>query len=99
MTNHNDIRISNQFCAFCTRVLKNETRNIFAEYKRRLEHEKSTDDLSAAELLQLSSEDNYFSNDEMFLVLNDTEIVVSNNTLAKALKQLPANKRDIILLS
>lgn len=98
MKNEKDRRISNQFGCFCSRVLKNEAYNIYAEYERQKGREKFFGELTNNELLQLSSEDRYFSDEYIFNVL-DKEIVVIGNFLAKALQQLPPHKRDVILLS
>lgn len=98
MKNERDRRISNQFGCFCSRVLKNEAYNIYAEYERRKGREKPFGELTNNELLQMASEDKYFNDEYVFHVL-DKEIVVIGNLLAKALQQLPQHKRDVILLS
>lgn len=98
MKENNEKRISNQFGAFCTRVLKNKAKNIHKEYANRRKHEVSLDSLTQDQVLQLSANDRYFNNQHIFNVL-DKEIVVVGNFLADAIRQLPQEKRDIILLS
>ncbi len=98
MKENNEKRISNQFGAFCTRVLKNEAKNIHKEYANRRKHEVSLDSLTQDQVFQLSANDRYFNNQHIFNVL-DKEIVVVGNFLADAIRQLPQEKRDIILLS
>lgn len=98
MKENNEKRISNQFGAFCTCVLKNEAKNIHKEYANRRKHEVSLDSLTQDQVLQLSANDRYFNNQHIFNVL-DKEIVVVGNFLADAIRQLPQEKRDIILLS
>lgn len=98
MSENNEKRISNQFGAFCTRVLKNEARNIHKEYATQRKREISLDGLTQEQVMQLSSEDKYFSDQHTFNVL-DKEIIVVGNFLADAIRQLPKEKRDIILLS
>lgn len=98
MKNKNDKRISNQFGSFCSKVLKNEARSIHVEYAKQREHETSFANLSSKDLIQLSAEDKYFSDEHIFKVL-DKEIVVVGNTLAEALTKLPPKKLDVILLS
>ena len=98
MKENNEKRISNQFGAFCTRVLKKEAKNIHKEYANRRKHEVSLDSLTQDQVLQLSANDRYFNNQHIFNVL-DKEIVVVGNFLADAIRQLPQEKRDIILLS
>jgi hypothetical protein len=48
-----------KFDSFCKKVLTNEVRNFHNELNRRLAHEKSLSDLSAQELAQLSTTDEY----------------------------------------
>lgn len=91
-------RVQNQFGGFCIRVLKNESKNIDREFNYRREHEKSMNDLTESELNRLAVYDAYFA-DERTFVVDDNEIVVNDDLLASAIKQLPQNKRDIILLS
>ncbi len=93
-----DIRISKQFCKFCTRVLRNEARDIQRCNARLRQQEKSLNELTGDEIIKLSVCDNYFNDEHIFNVL-DNEIVVMGNELAAAIKKLPQKKRDVILLS
>ena len=95
-------RIQNQFGAFCTRVLKNETRYIQRELGNKAIKEKSYDELSKKDLYELAAYDSYFDGEHSFDVQRK-EIVVKGDmlvaALAAALEKLPADKRNIILLS
>ena len=91
-------RIQNQFGGFCVKVLKNEARYIQREYARRREQEKSLDDLTANELEQTASKDQYFNDEHVFEVMG-IPVVVTGNLLADAIAQLPEEKRNVILLS
>ena len=91
-------RIQNQFGGFCVRVLKNEIQYIRREQSRAAAKEKSLDNLSEKELSELAVRDSYFHADHVFHVCGK-DVVVSGDMLADALKQLPPEKRDIILLS
>lgn len=91
-------RIQNQFGGFCVKVLKNEARYIQREYARRREQEKSLDDLTANELEQTASKDQYFNDEHVFEVMG-IPVVVTGNLLADAIAQLPEKKRNVILLS
>ena len=91
-------RIQNQFGGFCVRVLKNEIQYIRREQSRAAAKEKSLDNLSEKELSELAVRDSYFHADHVFHVCGK-DIVVSGDMLADALKQLPPEKRDLILLS
>ena len=79
-------------------VLYCEARNIYAEQARKAEKEKSLNELTGDEIIKLSVCDKYFNDEHIFKVL-DKEIVVMGNALAAAIKQLPQNKRDVVLLS
>ena len=94
----NDIRISKQFCKFCTRVLRNETHDIHEEIAKQRKQEKSLNELTTDEFISLSVCDEYFADEHIFNVL-DWDIVVKNNELAEAISKLPQKKRDVILLS
>ena len=91
-------RIQNQFSAFCVKVLKNEAGGIRREYARLRDLEKSLDDLNASELEQTATVDKYFMDEHVFEV-QGLPVVVNGDLLAEALAQLPADKRDVILLS
>ena len=93
-----ELRIQNQFGAFCTRVLKNEANRIHNEYTRQRQIEKSLEELSPDELDQIAAEDKYFQDEYVFEVLGK-QVVVTGNLLAKAIAKLSEKKRDIILLS
>ena len=97
MGNNNEKRISNQFGAFCTRVLKNEARKIYKAYAAQRKREVSLAELTPEQARQLSGEHKYFSDQHIFNVLGK-EIVVVGNLLAEAIRQLPQEKRNIILL-
>lgn len=98
MKNSYEKRVQNQFGGFCVKVLKNETRNIQKEFAYIRENEKSFNDLSSAELAQLTVNDNYFEESRYFNVLGN-EIVVADAILADVISKLPDKKRDVILLS
>ena len=93
-----ELRIQNQFGAFCVKVLKNEARYIQREYARRRDQEKSLDDLTASELEQTAVWDKHFMDEHVFEV-QGLPVVVIGNLLADAIAQLPEGKRDVILLS
>lgn len=82
-------RIQNQFGAFCTRVLKNETRYIQRELGNKAIREKSYDELSEKNLYELAAYDSYFDGEHSFDV-QGKEIVVKGDMLAAALEKLPA---------
>lgn len=87
------------FDCYCKRILKNEMRDYYDELNRRRRHEISFSELTAKELEQLSAYDTYFANEQHVFNVLGNNVFVSNETIAEALKSLPQNKRDIILLS
>jgi len=86
------------FDAFCKKVLKNEVRRYYNEMERLRNKEVSFSELTEQELEPLAVTDEYFVFEQTFNVLGD-EIIVQNEQIAEALKNLPESKRDIILLS
>ena len=80
-------RIQNQFGAFCTRVLKNETRYIQREPGNKAVREKSYDELSEKDLCELAAYDSYFDGEHSFDV-QGKEIVVKGDMLAAVLENL-----------
>ena len=85
------------FDSFCKKILKNEARNCYDEIKRRRDKEVSFSELSEQELEQLSTSDKYFVAEQIFNVL-DYAVIVNDELIAEALRNLPERNRDIILL-
>ena len=90
-------RIQNQFGSFCIKVLKNEARAIHRERTRLYSAEQSLSDLSNKEIIQTATNDAYFMNDHVFIVIG-RPIVVTGDNFASAIARLPKEKRDVILL-
>ena len=86
------------FDSFCKKVLKNEARNCYDEIKCQRAKEVSFSELTEQELEQLATTDEYFQTEQTFDVLGD-EVIVTDETIAKALQSLSESSRDIILLS
>ena len=96
MKPHNALGKQRAFDCFCKKVIKNEMRKFYRE----LNHQRETpfSELSARETEQLYTNDEYFAAEQIFMVLGQ-EIVVNNERIAEALRNLPDKKRDIIILS
>ena len=86
------------FDSFCKKVLKNEARDYYDAVKRLRDKEVSFSELSIQELEQLSTADVYFATEQTFNVLGH-DVIVNDESIAAALRNLPERKRDIILLS
>lgn len=86
------------FYSLCKRVLKNNAIDLQREAQRRGKREVAFSALSAQEQAALSATDAYFTDAHIFNVLGE-RIGVSDIDLAEALGTLPADRRDIVLLS
>ena len=98
--NPNNYELDKQhaFDAFCKKVLRNDVRNYYDEMKRLRDKEVSFSELSERELEQLSTTDKYFATEQTFNVLGN-DVIVTDESIAEALRNLPERNRDIILLS
>lgn len=86
------------FDSFCKKILKHEARDYYKHLQYRREHEISISELSGEELEQFAVWDRYFEDTYLFEVMG-FEIAVADELLAEALKSLPQDRLDIILLS
>ena len=85
------------FDSFCKKVLKNEVCNYYNELARLQSKEVNFSELPAQITRQLSTLDKYFATERAFNVLG-LDVIVTNESIAAALENLPEHKRDIILL-
>jgi RNA polymerase sigma factor (sigma-70 family) len=86
------------FDSFCKKVLKYAARDHRRAMKRQAEHETTFSELSASELAKLAATDEYFRNEYVFDVRGQG-VGVTDYELAEALNELPADRRDIVLMS
>lgn len=86
------------FDSFCKRLLKNEARDYYKHLQYRREHEISLSELSEEALEQFAVWDRYFEDTYLFEVMG-FEVAITNELLAEALKTLPQDRQEIILLS
>ena len=86
------------FDSYCKKVLKRKALDIHREVKRRSKREVTFSDMSVKELSALSVTDKYFADEYIFNVLGES-VGVSNADLAQALNELPADRREIVLMS
>jgi RNA polymerase sigma factor (sigma-70 family) len=91
-------RIRHRFDAYCKRILKRAVYDYWREVRRRGEREVSFSELSAREFASLTTTDEYFKDGYVFDVLGES-VGVSDADLAEALKSLPADRREIVLMS
>jgi RNA polymerase sigma factor (sigma-70 family) len=95
--NHKE-HIQHTFDSFCKSVLKRTARECYGAIKRRREREVTFSELSSRELASLTVTDEYFTDEYIFSVLGEI-VGVTDCDLAEALKELPADKRDIVMMS
>jgi RNA polymerase sigma factor (sigma-70 family) len=84
--------------SFCKKVLKYAARDLRRASKRQAERETPFSALSAQEFASLAATDEYFTDEYVFDVLGES-VGVTDSELAEALNELPADRRDIVLLS
>ena len=86
------------FNGFCKRTLKNEAINAHRDRSRQQLREVSFSDLSPQEEKQLYTYDTYFADDEAEKSFCVAGKEITAKLLAEALRSLPEEKRDAVLL-
>ena len=86
------------FDRYCKKVLKEKNIDLQREEIRRGEREVTFSALSMRELAELAVMDEYFKGAYVFDVLGES-VGVTDSDLAEALTALPADRRDIVLMS
>ena len=87
-----------QFDSLCKKVLREYSRDIERQRKRRNEKEVIFSGMSETEMADLYVEDEYPSDNAWFCVLG-YQIEIQNELLADAIASLSEEMRDILLLS
>ena len=95
--NHEE-HIRHKFDRYCKKVLKEKAIDLQRQIIRRNEREVAFSGLSVKELASLAVTDEYFTDEYVFSVLGEN-IGVTDADLAEALNVLPADRRDIVLMS
>ena len=96
-TSHDKERIQHQFDAFCKKVLRGEARTIYKQRTRLTAHEISLTDFPEDGANLFSIADDYIF-DSQKLNVHGFDIDVKNELLVEALRLLPEQQRDILLL-
>jgi DNA-directed RNA polymerase specialized sigma24 family protein len=86
------------FDSYCKKVLKYAARTIYGKIQKRGKQEATFSELSARELSELYVMDEYFTDEYVFSVLGES-VGVTVCELGEALNALPADRRDIVLMS
>ena len=95
--NHEE-HIQHSFDSYCKKVSKRKALDIHRQAKKRNERVISFSDMPPQQLAGLSVMDEYFADEYIFSVLDEC-IGISNADLAGALNVLPADRREIVLMS
>jgi len=95
--NHEE-HIRHSFDSFCKIVIKRKSIDIHRENKHRRDHELSLSDLSLREIIGTAVTDRYFADEHIFSVIGES-VGVASDELAEALKTLPADRREIVMMS
>jgi DNA-directed RNA polymerase specialized sigma24 family protein len=90
--------ISHSFDSYCKKITRSEIRDCQRFAKRRSKREVLFCDLSDHDVARLDTVDTYFANEYAFSVLGES-VGVSDVGLAEALRELPADRRAIVLMS
>ena len=90
--------IRHTFDSYCKKVLRYKARTCYSRIQEQAEREVSFSELSARELSELAVEDEYFTDAYVFDVLGES-VGITDADLAEALTTLPADRRDIVLMS
>lgn len=98
MNADNRDRILKQFYKFCTRLLKNERCDIYRRHNGRQKRKNNVAVIPLAEVSQTAIYDNYFEYDNTFCIDNQS-VEITDNRVASAIRKLPKDKQDIIILS
>ena len=91
-------KVSQCFDSYCKSVLKRSALEYRAILRRLAEREVEFSALTAKELNSLIATDKYFADEQDFRVL-DQSVSISESDLASALSLLPAEKREIVIMS
>jgi DNA-directed RNA polymerase specialized sigma24 family protein len=95
--NHEE-HIRHSFDAYCKKVLKRTAINLQRQIKRLGEREITFTALPAGEMAKLSVTDKYFAGEYIFNLFGES-IGVTDYALGEALNALPADRREIVLMS
>ncbi len=98
MTPRNQDDIRHNFDSFAKKVLKRKAIEMQRQIKRRGEREITFSAMSEKELAKLAVTDAYFADEHVFSVLGES-VGVTDLGLAEALQELPADRREIVLMS
>jgi RNA polymerase sigma factor (sigma-70 family) len=86
------------FDTYCKKIAKHKVSDRYRTTRRRSKKEVLFSDLSDHDVARLATANTYFANEYAFSILGESASV-SDDGLAEALRELPADRRDIVLMS
>lgn len=89
--------IENQFDYICKKAMEYERKDYFKQLSRLSKHEVSFSEIGDYLVSQFATVDSYSTDFQIFM-LNGITIGIENDLLSEALRDLPSNKRNILLL-
>ncbi|WP_418126536.1 sigma-70 family RNA polymerase sigma factor [Streptococcus parasuis] len=89
--------IENQFDYICMQAMEDERKDYFKQLSRLAKHEVSFSEIGDYLVSQFATTDSYVTDFQIFM-LNGISISIENDLLSEALRNLPSNKREILLL-
>ena len=89
--------IENQFDYICKLAMEDERKDYFKQLSRLAKHEVSFSEIGDYLVSQFATTDSYVTDFQIFM-LNGISISIENDLLSEALRNLPSNKRNILLL-
>jgi len=90
--------IRENFDSLCKKVLKREAIDIQRRENRQGKREVAFSELTEQDFAKLAATDRYFTNEYVFSVLGES-VAVADCELGEALNVIPADRRDIVLMS
>ena len=89
--------IENQFDYICKQAMEDGRKDYFKQLSRLAKHEVSFSEIGDYLVSQFATTDSYVTDFQIFM-LNGISISIENDLLSEALRNLPSNKREILLL-
>ena len=98
MTQDHEEHKRHTFDSYCKKILKYTARTYYGKLRERGNREVTFSEMSVRELAELAATDDYFTDEYVFSVLGES-VGVTDADLGEALNTLPADRRDIVLMS
>jgi RNA polymerase sigma factor (sigma-70 family) len=98
MTQSHEEHKRHTFDAYCKKILKYTARTYYSKLRELGKREVAFSEMTTREFSELTATDEYFTDEFVFSVLGKS-VGVTDVDLAEALNTLPADRREIVLMS